>query len=204
VLTYLLIIVYLVTHCAENHHIPKMQLSLLPLVCLFTSSVLAAPVSETAADLRDINLATSHVTDALRRLDAAFNSINARDDAGKVINELLNIEKFIESEILTGVGVVKRAPNVGAVEALQLITSITTITDLVAKTSDGWYDARNVVKRAGKRDAVYRQLKAASDASTQFSDALISKLPVLYQPAAILAKNRNSNLIKGALEEYGG
>jgi hypothetical protein len=181
-----------------------MRLSFLPLVCLFTGSVFAAPATETAADLRDITLATSHITDALKRLDAAFNSISPRDDAGRVINELLNIEKFIESETLTGVGVIKRAPNVGAVEALQLITIITTITDLVAKTSDGWYDARNVVKRAGKRDAVYRQLKAAADASTQFSDAMISKLPVLYQPAGILAKNRNANLIKGALEEFGG
>jgi hypothetical protein len=181
-----------------------MQLSLLPIVCLFASNVIAAPVESTTTDLKDINLATQHVTDALKRLDAAFNSINPRDDAGRTLNELLNIDKFLQSEIITGTGVVKRAPNVGAVEAVSLIANFQTITDLVGKTTDGWYNARAMVKKAGKRDAVYRELKDTSDASLQFSDAVISKLPYLYQPVATLAKNRNTALIKGALEEYGG
>jgi hypothetical protein len=181
-----------------------MQLKFLPLVCLFAGSVLAAPVESNANDLRDINLATQHVTDALKRLDAAFNSINRRDDAGKVINELLNIDKFLQSEILTGVGVVKRAPNVGTLEATSLVSPINTITDLIGKTSNGWFDAKAMVKKAGLRDVVYRQLKGTADAHVQFSDAIISKLPYAAQPAAQLVKSRASGMIKGALEEYGG
>jgi hypothetical protein len=181
-----------------------MKFTLLPLVCLFTSSVIAAPVESTTADLRDINLATTHVIDALKRLDAAFSSVNPRDDPGRTLNELLNIDKFLQSEVITGTGVVKRAPNVGAVEALSLITIVNQITDLVGKTSDGWYNAKAMVKKAGKRDQVYRELKDTADASSAFSDALISKLPYAYQLTGTLAKNRNSALIKGALEEYGG
>jgi len=181
-----------------------MQLTL-PLLCLFASSTLAAPARSKATDLKDINLATQHVTDALKRLDAAFSAINTRtDDPGRTINELLNLDKFVQSETITGTGVVKRAPNVGAVEAVNLVSSVSTITDLVGKTSDGWYNVKAMVKKAGKRDAVYRELKGSADASAAFGDAMISKLPYLYQAVGTAAKNRNAALIKGALEEYGG
>jgi hypothetical protein len=181
-----------------------MKFALIPLVCLFTSSVIAAPARSKATDLKDINLAAQHVTDALKRLDAAFGSISPRDDPGRTLNELLNIDKFLQSEIITGTGVVKRAPNVGAVEALNLISTFNTITDLVIKTADGWYSAKAMVRKVGKRDAVYRELKGTADAHAQFADAIIAKLPYAYQITGSAVKARVASSIKGALEEYGG
>lgn len=183
-----------------------MQLTLLPLVCMLTS-VIAAPVKSAKQDTKAVELAIQHITAALTRLDASFNNINTRtnnkQEQTTQVNEILNLDNFLQSELKTGTGVIKRGGNIGPVEALTLVTPVQSITDLTSKVTDGWQGpAKAMFNKAGKRDSVLRELTNTKKASAEFSDALVSKLPYAYQYIGSTAKSATQRMIQNAIDDY--
>jgi hypothetical protein len=183
-----------------------MQLKFLPLVCLLTG-VIAAPVKSAEQDIKPAELDIQHITAALTRLDAAFNNLNTRSnnkqEQTNQINELLNLDNFLQSELKTGTGVIKRGANIGPVEALSLVTPVQGITDLTTKVTDGWQGpAKAIINKAGKRDAVLRELTSTKIASAEFTDAMVAKLPYAYQYIGSTAKSIQQRLIQNAIDDY--
>lgn len=183
-----------------------MRLTLLPLVCLLTSAI-AAPIKSAKQDTRAVDLAIQHITAALTRLDAAFNNINTRtnnrNEQISQVNEILNLDNFLQSELKTGAGVIKRGANIGPVEALALVTPVSTITTLTNSVTDGWQGpAKKMFNNAGKRDAVLRELTNTKKASAEFSDALVSKLPYTYQYIGTANKASAQRSIQNAIDDY--
>lgn len=183
-----------------------MQLTFLPLVCLLTG-VIAAPVKSAKADTKAVELAIQHITAALSRLDASFNNMNTRttnkQEQTAQVNELLNLDNFLQSELKTGTGVIKRGANIGPVEALTLVTPVQSITDLTNKVTDGWQGpAKALINKVGKRDAVLRELSNTKKASADFSDALVAKLPYAYQYIGSTAKSNGQRMIQNAIDDY--
>lgn len=183
-----------------------MQLTFLPLVCLLATTI-AAPVKKAKQDTKAVELAIQHVTAALTRLDAAFNNVNSRSTNKQEqianVNEILNINNFLQSELRTGTGVVKRGANIGPVEALTLVTPVNSITTLTTQVTDGWQGpAKKVFNAAGRRDDVLRELTATKKASSDFADALTAKLPYAYQYIGTANKASVSRSIQNAIDDY--
>jgi hypothetical protein len=183
-----------------------MQLKFLPLVCLLTG-VIAAPVKSAKQDTKSVDLAIQHISAALKRLDGAFNNLNTRtnnkQEQTSQVNEILNLDNFLQSELRTGAGVIQRGANIGPVEALTLVTPVQGITDLTTKITDGWQGpAKALINKAGKRDAVLRELTNTKKASADFSDALVAKLPYAYQYIGSTAKSTSQKMIQNAIDDY--
>lgn len=183
-----------------------MKLTLLSLACLLSSTI-AAPVKKAKQDTKAVDLAVQHVTAALVRLDSALNNINTRSnnrqEQESTANEILNLDNFLQSELKTGTGVVSRGGNIGPIEAVALVTPVDKITKLTTQVTDGWQGpAKKVLKAAGKRDAVLRELTATKKASSDFADALTAKLPFAYQYIGSANKATTTRSIQNAIDDY--
>lgn len=183
-----------------------MKITLLPLICL-VSSTIAAPINNAKRDLQAVDLAIQHVTAALTRLDAAFNNINTRtknkEEQNNSVNEILNINNFLQSELRIGTGVVTRGGNIGPVEAVSLVTPIQKLTTLTTQVTEGWQGpVKKLISASGKRDTVLRELTATKKASNDFADSFTNKLPLAYQYIGTVNKATTSRSIQNAIDDY--
>lgn len=183
-----------------------MKLTLLPLVCLLSSTI-AAPIQKSKQDTRAVDLAIQHVTAALTRLDAAFNNMNPRttnkEEQRRTADEILRINNFLQSELRTGTDVVSRGGNIGPVEAVALTTPVQRITTLTTQVTDGWQGpAKKLFNAAGRRDAVLKELTSTKKTSSDFADALTAKLPFAYQYIGTANKATASRAIQNAIDDY--
>jgi hypothetical protein len=175
------------------------------LVLGLAASAIAAPVQLETRDTAVIDASVRRISNALTRLDSAFKSRRPGGDvreAEKSTDNFLVLHREVVEELRFGSREVRRGPNVNAFEALQLYQRVDGVTKLLQSVVDGWKDSKRIVVTAGKKNVVLDELLTASEASQQFAEAIIQKLPLLEQGAGQTFKQQHFRILETAITEY--
>jgi hypothetical protein len=182
-----------------------MRFSLFNNLLLITTAI-AAPVYTLTQDSRIITTAIIDVTNNLERLGRALNAIRNPQAASNFSPYQQAIETSssdLTNSFLNNARNIQRAPVAEILEATALISIINTLDSTTTATTNAWLDAKSTIVRInGGRSAAIRMLTAHSRASGEFSNALLSKMPLAYQGTARLYGEKIMGEAKKALNAY--
>jgi hypothetical protein len=123
-------------------------------------------------------------------------------EAQSETNRLILLTNNVLQELWYGERDIKRGPSVNAVETVILIQSVNNLTNMVKIAANGWIDSKRMVVAGGKKFEVLELLLNASQGTSNYCDAIISKLPAFDQPLAVSWKTPLISLIESAISEY--
>jgi hypothetical protein len=182
-----------------------MRFSLLSTLFFITNAI-AAPLDTSSQDSRIITAAIIDVTNNLERLGQALNAIRNPQAASNFSPYQQAIETSssdLTNSFINNARNIQRAPVADILEATALISIINTLDSATTATTNAWLDARSTIVRInGGRSAAIRMLTAHKGASGEFSNALLSKMPLAYQGSARLYGEKIMGEAKKALNAY--
>jgi hypothetical protein len=191
-------------------------------VALLFGGVFASPVEKqlsaratTATDAKQIITRDTSVIDKyikkvsddlenIKTTIRALPSGGTQEDANYHALRLLDKYKALNNDIRNGARDIRRGPSVNVIETAILLTGVNSFASLITDAVNAIMteNAKRMIWTAGKQDAQQRffiELENASEACTNFGDALVSKLPLLEQGVASLFKTAFVNLIEPAV-----
>jgi hypothetical protein len=181
-----------------------MRLTIIPFLCLL-GSVIAIPIELAPRDSSVIERSLKRVLNSMTKLDNGMKQRRSGGDtreAQKETNGLVQLGKDLVEELRLGSREVRRGPAVNSFEAIALLQGIDNLTRVLQSITNGWIDSKRMVLAAGSKATVLNLLLDASEGSTVFSDAIISKLPLLEQTLGQQFKTTFTMIIEMAIKEY--
>jgi hypothetical protein len=181
-----------------------MRFALLPALCLI-GSVIAAPAN---LEQRDDTVAKYHISKILNSLktlettvkrEPRYNDARATDD---FFRSILNQQVRLTDDLRDGASEIRRGKSINDFEALGISTSVMPMENSIRTINNQLVKFKREAERAGKKDAIRRNLIRDQQEGNNFWDALNSKLTVLSGAFASQNRQRYNNILDRAIREY--
>jgi hypothetical protein len=159
----------------------------------------AAPVRRQEKGLDIIKGGLSSIQAKLQDLDAAVKALAAGADVAKATADIVSKSTIVEDAIKAAITKISAAPVVTILEAIQVQSASTTLSNLTKATVDDLIAKKDVIAAAGQLKTTQQQLASQKASADLLAAAIISKLPdAVKSVAQLLSKSIAENLDRGA------
>jgi hypothetical protein len=152
--------------------------NLLPLFCLL-GGAFSLPV-DLGSQSVPAEIHYPRIISILSRLDRALKEVpsgGSVEEAVRRTDELISMQRSYSDALWDGSRDILKGQAMGPPDGMRMRDSILQVGKLLQSTMSGWVFAKKMVAAAGKQSNAYRELTIASDATTIFGDAFVSKMP---------------------------
>jgi hypothetical protein len=145
------------------------------------------------------------IVSALTKLDSALKSIpngGSFEEAEGRATELIRLQMEYTNIMRDGSRDVRRGQNMLPPDGMRMIQTIYQVGSLLQSTTSGWVRAKAMVVAAEKRPSAYQGLLTASDATAQFTDTFVSKMPAAVQSRGKSFAKECIGYLEAAIKAY--
>jgi hypothetical protein len=180
-----------------------MRLTILSFL-LLSYIVLAIPVTIAVQETAVIEKWVKNVSNSLKQLSNAIQALDP-DLAGDIAKQETDIENRsldVINSLRDGASEIKRRPMVITIEITRLVDIVESITAQTQTTMNIWANAKPIIVQAGGREPVLRILTLALKATDDFTDAIVSRLPLTGIVMGRLYAQRSKAVIEQTIANF--
>jgi len=168
----------------------------------FSSLAFSLPI-EQQPQASATETAITQTTRGLKNLYNSLISLNARNaDVVSISGQIIRNGNELTAIMRDGAYQIRRGPNLGLDEALFLSGPVTEMITQTQQTTQSWSASKRAIISSGGKQATLNILNDHLAASSEFSDAMVAKMPALAKTTAQLYGTRAKTLIEVAINDF--
>jgi hypothetical protein len=179
------------------------QVAILALSC---GTVLAVPVDATTKSTAVIENSIKNVIASLGNLVLALQSLDRAvkksEDSALQVADIQYYSEDVVTNLKEGTAQITTIPSLYTYESLSMVSTVQSLTDHVQATTSAWIAAKSSIERTGGKMVAQQILDKQAAASEDFSNAIISKTPIMTMSAAKRYSTKSKSAIQQAIQSF--